>query len=264
MTYLTETFAIIGKPLSRSFSSRLFNRYFSRNEIDAVYLPFEIDEDMLQYVKSAFRDTVIGFNVTSPFKEAAFRMCDDLDEVARSTLSVNLVTVHEGKFMGFNSDVYGFTYLMQKSGLSGFPERTVILGSGGASRSVRFSLQSLFPESRIEILGRGSGTSSDSITPYSLFRGTCNVIISTIPFQYQVEMMSTFSRVLRIGQPDLFVDLVYNPPVTPFIKEAVKAGMRSLNGLDMFLGQAVKAFQRWFDITPDPEDLRRLIGADKE
>lgn len=261
MISLPDTFAILGNPLSRSLSARLFNRYFSENKIEAVYLPFEIRQEFLGHVLSAFRETVRGFNVTSPYKEHVFRECDRLDDAARSTRSVNLVSVNNGLLQGFNTDVHGFTLLMKKSGFSGSPERIVILGSGGASRSVSFSLHSLYPRAVIEVFGRGIGKPSEDSIPYGLFKETCDIMVSTIPFQHQLSLMEEFSRLLRIGRPELFVDLVYNPSVTPFIKFAWMEKIRSMNGLDMFIGQAAEAIRHWFGSAPDHEHLIDLLGG---
>jgi shikimate dehydrogenase len=56
-------------------------------------------------------------------------------------------------------------------------------------------------------------------------------------------------------------DVVYNPPVTPFLQRAAQAGLRAEGGLSMLVGQAGLAIQIWLGVEPPLQAMREAAEA---
>ena len=134
---------LIGKNLRNSFSKKLFDKKFNKENInDFNYNLFEINsiEELKSLIK---RENIIGLNVTSPYKEIIINYIDKLDEISRITKSVNTIFINNKKnyIKGYNTDVYGF----EKSLISLLPKKikinALVLGNGGVSKSICYVLK---------------------------------------------------------------------------------------------------------------------------
>ena len=135
-----NTYGLIGYPLGHSFSRKFFTEKFAKEEIDAQYLNFEIPsiEEFPEIIKN--NPTLKGLNVTIPYKQQVMQYLDDISEEARAIGAVNVVKVSKEGLTGYNSDVIGFVNSI-KPLLKPHHKKALILGTGGASKAIRYGLE---------------------------------------------------------------------------------------------------------------------------
>lgn len=135
-----NTYGLIGYPLGHSFSRKFFTEKFATEGIDAQYLNFEIPsiEEFPDIIKN--NPTLRGLNVTIPYKQQVMQYLDEISEEAKAIGAVNVVKVSEEGLTGYNSDVIGFVESI-KPLLKVHHKKALILGTGGASKAIRYGLE---------------------------------------------------------------------------------------------------------------------------
>ncbi|MCU0459234.1 MAG: shikimate dehydrogenase [Bacteroidales bacterium] len=244
-------FGIIGYPLGHSFSQKLFTEKFEREKLpDHAYRKFELPEIEKLPVLIENEPGLCGFNVTIPWKVKVMDFLDEVDPVAAEIGAVNTVRVtrQNGRpwLKGFNTDAPAFRESLLRN-LTSLPETALVLGTGGASKSVIHTLIDLniiaIPVSRQPVRG---GYTYDDLPDYLV--SEAGIIINTTPLGMApaTEAMPPIDySCLREGQ--LLFDLIYNPPVTSFLAMGEQQGCHIVNGEEMFLIQAQLAWDIWND-----------------
>ncbi|MFZ4457059.1 MAG: shikimate dehydrogenase family protein [Bacteroidales bacterium] len=243
-----QKYGLIGYPLSHSFSKGFFNEKFSSENIDATYQNFEIPSINLFHAIIASNPELNGLNVTIPYKEQIIPYLDELDETASEVGAVNVVKffrTRQGlKLKGYNSDVIGFSRSIAEYILP-HHKKALILGTGGASKAVAYSLKKLGLEykfvARTAIWGQLNYTDINKavLREYTVIVNTTPLgmypkidACPEIPYQY-------------ITDQHLIYDLLYNPNETKFMKLSKEQGAIVLNGLEMLLLQAFASWEIW-------------------
>lgn len=242
-------YGLLGYPLTHSFSKKYFSKKFEREGIDAQYENFEIDT--IDKLKNILRNTpnLKGLNVTIPYKEQVIPFLDELNEEARAIGAVNTIKIHkteEGFFLkGYNSDTYGFRSSLMPV-LKPYHQKALILGTGGASKAIRYVLNELGIETLLVSRRKGN----DNCVTYSdLTENLLQeylLIVNTTP-------LGTFPNVDTapdipyeyLSPRHLLYDLVYNPEITRFLEKGKARGASIKNGYDMLIGQAERSFEIW-------------------
>lgn len=242
-------FGIIGYPLGHSFSQKHFTEKFEREQLpDHAYRKFELPDIGLLPELIEREKELCGFNVTIPWKVKVMDYLDEIDPVAAEIGAVNTVSVSRRNdrpwLKGFNTDAPAFRESLLRN-LAYLPETALVLGTGGASKSVTHTLIDLniiaIPVSRHPLRG---GYTYDDLPGYLI--SEAGVIINTTPLGMApaTEAMPPIDySCLREGQ--LLFDLVYNPPVTAFLRMGEEQGCLTVNGGEMFLIQAQLAWDIW-------------------
>ena len=78
------------------------------------------------------------FNVTIPYKEKIIPFLDEIDEAAKMIGAVNTIVIKGDKLIGYNTDYIGFIKSFKKN--LDF-KKALIIGTGGASKAIQFSLK---------------------------------------------------------------------------------------------------------------------------
>ncbi|WP_243349904.1 shikimate dehydrogenase family protein [Parabacteroides sp. FAFU027] len=243
-----QKYGLIGYPLSHSFSQGFFNEKFQSEGIEATYENFEIPtiED-LQKVLLA-NPELNGLNVTIPYKEQVIQYLDELDDTAKNIGAVNVIKFVRDKkklkLKGYNSDVIGFSQSISAF-LKPHHKKALILGTGGASKAVKYALEKLGIEytfvSRTAIKGQlfYNELTEEVMKEHTVIVNTTPVgmypkidACPDIPYQY-------------ITEQHLLYDLLYNPNETKFMKLGEEKGATVVNGLEMLLLQAFAAWDIW-------------------
>ena len=225
-------FGVLGKSLPHTYSPVIHNILCPDYSYDVIELPEE-DLDKL-YSSGVFK----GFNVTIPYKKDAASRSDVLDEAARETGSVNTVVFGEdGKTYGYNTDCYGFIYMVLRSGIEVSGKNILVLGTGGASASIIYALRQL---GAADILSCSRTGDIDYSNCYDKAADT-NVIVNCTPVGTYPEVDSSLLDLSRFQRLEACIDLVYNPGRTRFIADAQKLGLKACSGLAMLVAQAYKA-----------------------
>jgi shikimate dehydrogenase len=246
---VTKQYGIIGNPLCHSLSPNFFNERFTQKNIRSEYLKFEIESiaEFPNIIKE--HPMLVALNVTIPYKQAVIPYLDELDEHAKAMGAVNVVKVETredgSKYLkGYNSDWYGFTESF-KPLINETHKNALILGTGGASKAIAYSLDRMGIAykfvSRKPIDG---GFTYEDLTEEVIKNYT--IIINTSP-------VGTFPNVKEcpnlpyncITDRHVVYDLIYNPIETLFLRQAETCGAAIQNGWQMFVNQALKSYEIW-------------------
>lgn len=236
-------FGLIGYPLGHSFSPAYFKKKFKALKIkDARYDLYPLKD--LMGIKKKLPQDLIGFNVTSPYKNQIIKYLDHLDPVSRKLAAVNTVLIKDGLWSGYNTDVYGFAQsLTQILGRKKKPKRALILGTGGAAKAVAYVLRDL--SISYSYVSRKKGYRSYHRLTKEVLAAHKLIInatpLGTAPFETECpEIPYHFLR-----STHLLIDLVYNPSTTLFMKKGTKNGANCHNGLEMLRQQADASWGIW-------------------
>jgi len=248
-----KEFAIIGYPLTHSFSPIYFNEKFKKlNLIEYIYnkYPLTSIEEFPDLIKN--NNNLIGLNVTIPYKEQVIKYLDILDETARSIGAVNTIKItrQDEKVIlkGFNTDAYGFMNSF-KPLLKEYHKKALILGTGGASKAVVYVLKNL----NIDFLFVSRKPKAENHISYNdLFNkkilSDYLIVINTTPLgMYPDSNTKPEIPYDQITEYHYLYDLIYNPDETLFLKEGKKRNATIKNGLEMLYLQAEKAWEIWND-----------------
>ncbi|HYY57965.1 MAG TPA: shikimate dehydrogenase, partial [Pyrinomonadaceae bacterium] len=253
----TEIMGLMGSPIAHSVSPQMHNAAFAARGINGVYIPFEVREaeDFLRrMVHPRTRELdwrLRGLSVTAPHKSALFELLDHVDPPALEIGAVNTISVEDGGLVGYNTDAGAMLApLVSRVNLSG--ARCAVIGAGGAARAALWALQregaetTLFarkPE-KARPLAEKFGARCAQLE-CARFDGY-ELVINATPLgtrgESESETPATASQLRGAG---LVYDLVYNPPETRFMLEALEAGCECIGGLPMLVAQAAEQFRLW-------------------
>lgn len=252
--------AVLGWPIEHSRSPLLHNFWLNRYGIDGVYIPLAVKpENFKTVINGLVASGVKGCNVTIPNKEIAYSCCDEIDETAEKTGSVNTLIFREnGQIFGTSTDGGGFVASLNDQNVKLKGCNALILGAGGAARSIFFSLMQ--EGATITIANRTKSRASQLVHHF----GAGKVIEwenwESLLNQYDLLINTTSLGMLgkesidfdlSKAKPDLVVtDIVYVPRLTPLLKAAQKQNLKTVEGLGMLLHQARFGFREWFGVDP--------------
>lgn len=237
-------YGLIGYPISHSFSENYFaNKFKEMGLVDHAYglypLP-EIDQIIGLWEATKFE----GMNVTIPYKTQVIPFLDGLSDAAKEIGAVNTIAFRDGQKIGFNTDVIGFENSLIPL-LKEHHSGALILGTGGASKAVRYVCEKLGVQ--VQMVSRNSGPkhlSYQEISPAILRKH--KLIINTTPLGMYPNV-ATFPDLPYWEMTDDFLvyDLVYNPEETAFLKKCKNRGATTKNGLEMLYLQAEASWSIW-------------------
>jgi shikimate dehydrogenase len=245
-----RTFGLIGHPLGHSFSQRFFTEKFANEGIDAQYLNFDIDSiDKLRDVL-ADNQSLVGLNVTIPYKQVVMPLLHEIDADAAAIGAVNVIKIShtdsgELHLKGYNSDIIGFTDSLRRVIGNRKVSRALVLGTGGASRAIVAGLHKMGIETQLV-----SRTPGDGVITYADLTETVmqahQVVVNTTPLGTFPNVDAAADIPYHLLTPNhVCFDLVYNPNVTKFMALSAEHGATVSNGLEMLHGQAIAAWKIW-------------------
>lgn len=263
---------VAGWPIGHSLSPALHGFWIEEHKLDAAYVPLAIapgdfKDAFAALPKLGFR----GLNVTLPHKEAAFALSTGHDEAARITGAVNTIVFDEGRVLGRNTDVYGFSQLLRDNGIGSLSNRVaVVFGAGGAARAVIASLIGL-GAARVVVVNR----TLDKAQALAALFGARVVAQQGLAALGEAYLLVNTTSLGMTGQPPLaadlgamsegsaVVDIVYRPLETALLAQAKALGLKAIDGLGMLLHQAQPGFAAWFGVEPKvtPQLRAHLVGV---
>lgn len=277
MTKETRASCIIGWPARQSRSPKLHGYWIERYRIDGAYRIEEIrPEDFAAFVGDLAGHGYVGANVTMPHKDMALALSEP-DDRARAVGAANTLYLDNGRLRSTNTDVEGFLGSLDAAAPN-WDKRTsraVVLGAGGASRAIIYGLIERGIR-RIQVVNR---TFEKAVALTQRFGDSVEALHwSDLPRILDgADLLVNTTSLGMSGQPPLDVDvallagdavvsdIVYVPLTTPLLAAAKARGLKTANGLDMLLHQAVRGFELWFGTRPEvTPDLFELLAADIE
>ena len=245
-------FGLLGEHLGHSFSPAI-HKQLGGYDYQLVELPPDQVGPFLQ--EGSFR----GLNVTIPYKKTVMAYCRELSPAAERIGSVNtIVRRPDGSLYGDNTDYDGFRYLLQSAGAQVRGKKVLVLGSGGASLTVRAVLADLGAGDVVTISRRGP----DNYGNLDRHRDAEYIVNATPVGMYPDTGISPVNLDQFPRCKGVF-DLIYNPAKTQFLLDGERRGMLWANGLGMLVAQARAAAERFLD-APIPEGRVAEITANME
>ena len=242
---------LIGEKLGHSFSPAIHTKLGTPD-----YSLFELKPEELEAFLE--RGDFDGLNVTIPYKKAVIPYCAELTEQAKRIGSVNtIIRRADGTLLGHNTDYDGFLYMIRSSGVEVQGKKCLILGTGGASLTVRTVLEDL-SAGEIVFISRTGENNYQNLDRHADAR----IIVNTTPVGMYPRNGEAPLNVRAFPALEGVFDLIYNPARTRLLLDAERLGIPAVNGLGMLVAQAKAASERFRDISiPDHvvEDITREI-----
>ena len=270
----TRACALIGDPVEHSLSPVMHNAAFENLNMDFVYLAFRIKKDELEGAMAGINGLSIhGLNVTMPHKKAVMEYLNEVDPTAKSIDAVNTILNVNGRLMGYNTDGIGALKALKGSGIILENKKLVLLGAGGAGKSIAFHVAQETGE--LVILNRTLGKAKEladslhrklnrkvtagSLSPETLMRelSDAHILINatSVGMYPRVDASPVDQKLLR---PDLCVmDIVYNPVVTNLARDAGSLGAKVVSGVDMLVYQGAASFEIWMNRPAPVEAMKQ-------
>lgn len=242
-------YGLLGEKLGHSFSPQI-HRALAGYDYRLLPTPPEEVETLLR--ERDFK----GLNVTIPYKQTVMPLCDEIDPRAAAIGAVNTVVNREGRLTGYNTDIDGLIYLARRAGVELAGKKTVILGSGGTSRTAQAAAKAL-GAAEIAVISRRGEDNYDNLSRHA----DAQVLINTTPvgmFPHCGQSPVSLSLF-----PDLtgVLDVVYNPLHTALLLEAEARGLPCSCGLPMLVAQAKRAAELFTGASiPDSRTEEILAG----
>lgn len=279
ITGKTKIYGIIGFPVHHSLSPIMQNMALHVAGIDGVYVPFAVAPDQLAEAVAGLRALQIcGFNVTIPHKVAVMPLLDELAPTAVLAGAVNTVVNQSGRLIGHNTDGDGLiASIVNDLGCQVTGTRVVLIGAGGAARgalaalcraeassvvvvnrtlsSVETLLSSFasgFPKTKLRFSAFGEQLSE--ILP------STDLVINATSLGMAGEKIEGLALALLPDHAKVY-DMVYNPAVTPLLRDACAYGLKAVNGFGMLVAQGERAFALWHTKPADSGVMRGALDA---
>jgi shikimate dehydrogenase len=258
----TKLIAIIGDPVERSLSPAMHNAAFEALDLDYAYMALRVPSGALDGAIATARVLkMAGMNVTHPHKINIISLLDKLDKSAELVGAVNTVKNDRGKLIGYNTDGAGAVRALESEVGELTGRRVLLLGAGGAARSIAFSLVKKGVELNIanrttsrakELTAAIKGGLGTNVGIINLNRKevvetikNTDIIINATTIGMHPNVNRTLLTAEMMHKGLIVNDIVYEPLQTRLLTEAKKAGARTVTGLGMLIHQAALSFEIW-------------------
>lgn len=271
---MKQLYGVIGNPIGHSLSPVMHNDAFEHLNMDAHYHAFLVEEEALGEAVTGLKALGIsGFNVTTPHKVAIMEYLDEIAPLARQIGAVNTVVHRDGKLIGYNTDGIGFVRALQSISEDPLQEKRILLiGAGGASRAIYFSLADVGVK-EIDIANRTRDKAKNlisgcmaNVNSHALSlecaaenQGEYDIIIQTTTIGMHPHVEYTPLEIRSLKQGTIVSDIIYNPFETKILGDAKEQGAIIQNGIDMFVYQGALAFEMWTGCVPNIDRMKQLV-----
>jgi len=258
-----KVFGLFGYPLKHSLSAPMQNAALRKLKIPGIYFAFERNRKTFRrLIRSRKRMILDGFNLTVPHKEEIIPYLDSMDPVAKKVGAVNTVKRIGNRWIGYNTDVYGFQQGLREARFKPRGKSAVLLGSGGAARAVMAALGGSGIR-RVSIWNRTAGKRNSLIrdfrrkysrTQFTEIQGRAdlrnalcdaNLLVNATSVGLKKSDPTLVSRSTFPKRPILVYDLIYGRKKTKLVSLARRLGHRTVEGETMLLHQGAKALEIW-------------------
>jgi shikimate dehydrogenase len=276
ITAQTQLCGLLGNPVDHSLSPAIHNAAFGLN---FAYLAFPVEdlENAIRGIRALGH--IRGFSVTIPHKVSIMPLLDSVETTAKHIGSVNTIIKDRGMLVGSNTDASGALQALRQGGVDLAGQRIVMLGSGGAARAIAFGLCMEGNIGHLTLLGiddqERSALATDlkaktgiSITDDQLNASTLGPALADSDLLIHCTPIGMHPKIeescvpKELLHPGLTVmDIVYNPLNTQLLQDAQAAGCRTIQGIEMFLHQAVGQFELWTGESAPVEIMRTVLTS---
>lgn len=270
-------FGLIGHPVGHSLSPALHNVSFKHLGLDYEYVLFDVEKEKLGvFFDNAKKRGMLGVNVTIPNKVEVIKYLDDLSREAELIGAVNTIKFGD-KLTGYNTDGIGCAQALAEAGVDIKGKRILILGAGGAARSIIF--QCALDGAQISISNRKAEKKmaidlSKDVTKKlkvecpvvdlnnksvaKALEGS-DVLIHATPVGMHPDTDASIIPADIIPENVAVMDIVYNPIETKLLAEAKKNGCTTINGVGMLVHQGAQSERIWLGVEPPVDKMRAAV-----
>lgn len=244
-----KLYGLLGQKLSHSYSVPI-HRALGND----AYRLIELEPEELGAF--LYRKEIGGLNVTIPYKRDVITYCDELSTEAKAIGSVNtLVRRADGKLYGWNTDAYGFSYLAKFAGIDLKGQKVLVLGSGGASRTV-CAVARQEGAREVVVVSRSGSSNYENLSRHR----DAQVLVNATPVGMYPNPGAAPVDLHAFPACEGVLDLIYNPCRTALLIQAEKLGIPHCDGLPMLVAQAKAAEEYFFDTSIDALQIEIILA----
>ncbi len=265
-----KLFGVLGDPVSHSLSPAMHNAAFSALGMDCEYHAFKVSKETLHdAIHGAYALGFGGLNLTIPLKEKALDIVKPT-ELAEKIGAVNTIDFKKG-ILGYNTDGIGAKKALESNGIEIRGKNVLLLGAGGAARAIAFQLAlegaavtiaNRTEERAVALakdasrIGKARGTGLDEL---KALINDCDILINSTAVGMAPRTSETIVTSEMMHSKLVVFDIVYNPVETMLLKEARKAGAKTIDGVMMLVHQGAEAFKIWTGRTPPVDVMEKAV-----
>jgi shikimate dehydrogenase len=260
----TELYGVVGYPLGHSLSPTMHNSAFQVSRLNAAYLAFETRDigDCLKGMKAL---GIKGLSVTLPFKSRVIPLLDDVDDHAKRIGAVNTIVNDNGRLKGYNTDAIGVLKSLEEEGIDLSRRKCLLIGAGGAARSIGFTLKEKGIEVTVANRSIGSGEKlarflgSPFVPLKDIEKIKADLIVQATPVGMYPHTDQCLIPGHLLKKGIVVMDIIYNPIETRALKLARDCGCKTISGLSMFIHQGGEQFRLWTGFEPPLKEMTRSV-----
>lgn len=245
-------YGLIGEHLGHSYSKLIQEKLLDN-------YTYEIQEVSKEDLDSFMKKREFkAINVTIPYKQAVIPYLEEMDQAARKIGAVNTIVNRNGKLYGYNTDYYGFHYMVETHGISLKGKKVLVLGNGGASQAIQAVVHDL---GACEMIITDLILKDNVISIEEAYKNhtDVNIIINTTPMGMYPKVHGIAVDLSKFKKCEAVFDCIYNPQDTEFTLQAKERGIKiAVTGLEMLVGQAKRALEFFKDIEIEDKQIDRI------
>ncbi len=267
-----DQFRVFGNPIAQSKSPSIHQQFAIQTKQSMNYQSELVELDKFDLaVQNLIANNGKGANVTAPFKEQAFALCDQLSKKAKLAGAVNTLIFSQGVIYGDTTDGIGLVHDLLRHRVKLRDSKILLLGAGGAAKGVVQALIEQAPQS-LTIANRTLSKAKNIADQYPKFDVRALTFEETEHLSFDVIINATSAGLSGASLPissqtlasaNTCYDMVYGKKPTVFLKQAKQLGVECvLDGLGMLVGQAAESYYLWTNIRPDVEPVLTMLRAE--
>jgi Shikimate 5-dehydrogenase len=264
----TKVYGLIGNPIENSLSAQIHNKLAQIFFFDMIYVPFQVIDSDQNKIFSALRQlNISGVNITSPCKNLKnLSYFKDADENVRAIGAVNTIKNINGELFAFNTDVFGIEKTFEIHQINVNQKNILVFGSGGGAKAAIYAISKKSPAT-IYIANRTLENADKLVKLFekkfsnvkykALYLEQICDINKKIYLAIQATTLGFKNNLSPVKNIDFFseveiaFDLIYSPWKTKFLNDSEKFNVKSINGFEMLIYQAIKSFEIWNNVKVD-------------
>jgi len=276
----TELFGVIADPVGHSLSPAIHNACFGEQDMNKLYLPLLVQggqPEFDSFLRNAFDRKWLdfrGFSVTIPHKQSALdyvRASDGfIEPLAEKIGAANTVIAEsDGRLAAYNTDYAGALDAITagmgitRAEFEGMP--VAVVGAGGVSRAIVAGLSDAGAEIKIynrtlEKAERLAGEFNCRFAPLDeLPNLDAKLVINCTSIGMHPKVDATPVPEKSLTSEMAVFDTVYNPAQTLLLQQAADKGAKTIDGISMFVNQAMAQFKLFTDQAGNPKLMRETV-----
>ncbi len=244
-------YGLIGKSVKNSFSKHI-HEMLDNKEYECV----SMDED--SFIKLLKSKDFKGLNVTMPYKQIALEFVDKIDKKVESCNALNTIVNKNNVLYGYNTDYDGFLYLLKYYHIDVKDKVIAILGTGGASNTIKQLVKDLNCK-EVYLITRNKLINNDNLDYHSLNNNgnKFDIIINATPNGMDGHGYNKLVDLDNFTNLEWVIDIIYNPLHSPLLIDARRHNINIASGLIMLVAQACYAHGLFFDTVIDDDLINK-------